>query len=275
LKLLVNPADHAAAYQAAAPFPHAVIDGAFSESWLRMLTKFFPNPTDGHWAHHETKVEKKLATHGDHLLSSNLRQLLLWFNSSTFVNFLEELTGIRGLIPDPHFEGAGSHCTVKGGFLGLHTDYRFHRRLGLDRRVNALLYLNEGWQPEHGGELELWNHSRWGIGPREMKPMPFQCVQSIAPTWGRLVVFNTTDFSFHGHPDPYKGPARRSIALYYFTAGRPASEVWVPEGGQHTLFYPRPGTADADPQANTRAILRRPNLYAWLRATKKIITEGL
>lgn len=48
-----------------------------------------------------------------------MRETLFWFSSSTFVDFLEELTGIGGLVPDPHFEGAGSHCTVQGGKLQL------------------------------------------------------------------------------------------------------------------------------------------------------------
>lgn len=270
MKLLVDPKPLAAAYQAAQPFPHAVIDGAFKEGYLRDLVSLFPNAREPHWARHDTGVEKKLTTYSDRTLGHAFREKLFWLNSSTFIDFLEELTGIQGLIPDPHFEGAGPHCTLRGGRLGLHTDYRFNKRLGLDRRVNALLYLNEDWKPEHGGELELWaaRTGRRGL-------MPGELVSKVSPTFGRLVVFNTTDFSFHGHPEPFQGEARRSIAMYYFTAGRPQSEVWVPEGGQHTLFYPRPGSADADTQAGTRWLLRRPNLYAWLRATRALLKEGL
>jgi hypothetical protein len=59
---------------------------------------------------------------------------------------------------------------------------------------------------------------------------------------GRAVVFNTTETSWHGHPDPLACPEsryRRSLALYYFT---------VPEPGgmrQHTtVFKARPGSHD-------------------------------
>ena len=42
-----------------------------------------------------------------------------------------------------------------------------------------------------------------------------------------MVVFTSTDFSFHGHPDPLTCPperSRRSLALYYYSNGRPTEE---------------------------------------------------
>jgi hypothetical protein len=54
------------------------------------------------------------------------------------------------------------------------------------------------------------------------------------------VVFATTDFAYHGHPDPLTCPtdrARRSMALYYYTNGRPASEVSYTHT---TMFRSRP-----------------------------------
>ena len=53
-------------------------------------------------------------------------------------------------------------------------------------------------------------------------------VVKIAPLFNRLAMFSTTDFSWHGLPDPLTCPpdrSRRSIALYYYTNGRPAGEV--------------------------------------------------
>ena len=54
-----------------------------------------------------------------------------------------------------------------------------------------------------------------------------QCKQRVLPSLGRFVVFQTTDFSYHGHPQPLAAPpdrVRRSIALYYFTNGCPAEQ---------------------------------------------------
>ena len=63
----------------------------------------------------------------------------------------------------------------------------------------------------------------------------------VAPLFNRCVIFSTTAYSYHGHPDPLlcpEGTTRKSMALYYFTNGRPAEELGDLKG---TDFMPRPG----------------------------------
>ncbi len=78
-------------------------------------------------------------------------------NSAPVLQFLEALTGIEGLIPDPYFGGAGPHQILPGGFLKVHADFNWHPMLKLDRRLNLLVYLNRDWREEYGGHLELWD----------------------------------------------------------------------------------------------------------------------
>ena len=107
------------------------------------------------------------------------------------------------------------HSTKTGGYLKVHADFNKHPTLALDRRLNLLIYLNEDWLPEYGGDLELWTTD---MGP---------CVEKIAPVAGRCVIFRTSSTSFHGHPHPLACPpdrTRRSIALYYYSNGRPQEE---------------------------------------------------
>ena len=141
------------------------------------------------------------------------RMMFAFLKSETWIRFLEGLTGIENLIPDPKYFGSGIHMTSGGGKLNIHADFN---RLGkLHRRVNTFLFLNEDWNESFGGHLEFWN--------REMN----KCEQRILPTFGRFVVFSTTDFSYHGHPHPLtcpKGRVRRSLALYYYTQNRPSDE---------------------------------------------------
>jgi len=88
----------------------------------------------------------------------------------------------------------------------------------LMRRVNTFLYLNPSWKDEYGGHLQLWN--------REMT----ECT-TIAPLVNRFVVFESNDYSYHGHPIPLDAPpgrARRSIATYYYSADRPAADCLLP-----------------------------------------------
>lgn len=160
------------------------------------------------------------------------RSLLYQLNSSTFITFLERLTNVDGLIPDPHFVGGGLHQIERGGFLKMHVDFNKHERLRLDRRLNLLIYLNKDWQEEYGGHLELWDKD------------VTQCSKKILPVFNRCVVFTTTDFSYHGHPEPLTCPedrSRKSLALYYYSNGRPASEIRRGHSEHSTLFRARPG----------------------------------
>ena len=154
--------------------------------------------------------------------------LLYHLNSSTFLDFLSQITGIENLIADSYLWGGGMHQIEQGGKLAIHADFNRHPRYNLDRRLNALLYLNPNWQEDYGGHLELWDREMTG------------CVVRIAPLFNRLVVFATTDFSYHGHPDALtcpEGVTRKSLALYYYTNGRPAEEI---SASHSTLWQARP-----------------------------------
>ncbi|HEX2679438.1 MAG TPA: 2OG-Fe(II) oxygenase [Polyangiales bacterium] len=220
---------NAQVYQGNAPFPHIVIDGMFDETLLRTLLAEFPTPKSIDWEKYDTYNEVKLASKTDEQLGPVTRTFLHYLNSAVFVEFLEEMTGILGLIPDPHLVGGGAHQIVPGGKLAVHADFNRHVRMKLDRRLNLLLYLNDEWNDSYGGHLQLWDE--------EMK----KCEKKILPLWNRMVVFSTTDFSYHGHPDPLTCPpdrTRKSLALYYYSNGRPAHEL--SKGKHFTLWRMRP-----------------------------------
>ena len=222
--------EHEEGYRTAQPFPHVVLDGFLPDDYLKAVVSECSELTEREgWIHRDDAKVKKVAVRDDWALGPQARHLLNQFNSATFINFLERLTSISGLIPDPHYLGGGLHQIERGGFLKIHADFNRHSRLKLDRRINVLLYLNQPWQDAWGGHLELWD------GTMTIR------ADKIAPLFNRLVVFTTTDSSFHGHPDPLEcppGTVRRSLALYYYTNGRPQhenSEV------HSTLHQTRPG----------------------------------
>jgi Rps23 Pro-64 3,4-dihydroxylase Tpa1-like proline 4-hydroxylase len=215
------------AYASARPFPHFVVDNFFNPALIDQVLGEFPAPGQIKWQEFDNEQETKLASAAEASFGPVTRLLLYHLNSITFLDFLSKVTGIDNLIPDPSFEGGGLHQIRRGGKLGVHADFNKHRRFGLDRRLNALLYLNKDWREEYGGHLELWNRGMT------------QCEAKILPLFNRLAVFGTTDYTFHGHPNPLQCPegmTRKSLALYYFTNGRPAEEV----SGEHsTLFRAR------------------------------------
>jgi 2OG-Fe(II) oxygenase superfamily len=205
-----------AAYAAARPFPHVVLDDFFDPALLDLVLDEFPAPGQIRWQRFDNDREIKLAAAGESAFGPVTRLLLYHLNSMTFLRFLSHVTGIEGLISDPGFEGGGLHQIERGGKLGIHADFNKHRVYQLDRRLNLLLYLNRDWHEEYGGYLELWN--------RDMT----HCETKVLPIFNRVMVFGTTDYTYHGHPDPLRCPpgvTRKSLALYYFTNGRPAEEL--------------------------------------------------
>ena len=222
--LNANPAELRPQYQGASPFPHIAIDGLFADELLEEVLAAFPRPDDIPWKKFESATEKKLGWVHTAPLRPAMREFLWQMSSPPVLQFLEALTGIEGLIPDPYFGGAGPHQILPGGFLKVHADFNWHPLLKLDRRLNLLVYLNKDWREEYGGHLELWD--------REMKAAE----RCILPVFNRTVVFSTTDFSYHGHPRPLACPdgmTRKSVSFYYYTNGRPDEERSAPHD---TLF---------------------------------------
>lgn len=224
-------------YARAEPFPHVVLDGLFPDTLLDEVVREAPTADErSHWVEWDDANSIKRGLREDWAMGSTTRLLLGQFNSAAFLNFLERLTGISGLIPDPHLYGGGIHTIETGGYLRVHADFNQHPRLNLLRRINALLYLNRDWDDEWGGHLELWDRS---LSSREAM---------IAPVFNRLVIFSITDTAYHGHPNPLEAPpgvARRSLALYYYSTGvgiEPHSTLWQPGVGER---IPRPGDAPA------------------------------
>lgn len=196
-------------YDTENPFPHIVIDDFLNEDAAQQAMNAFPGVADSGWIHYVHFNEKKHGLNKADLLPPFLKQTIDTLNSYRFVAWLSELTGIEGLKADPMMEGGGLHQSLRGGFLNVHADFTVHpHKRNWRRRVNVLVYLNEGWQPEYRGEIELWT--------RDMK----HCVRKALPIFNRCVIFNTDEDSFHGLPDPIQCPegmTRKSIALYYFT----------------------------------------------------------
>ena len=206
-------------YVAAQPFPHIVIDGLFPNEVLEKVLAEFPKPDEIEWRKFDSATEKKLGYWHESTLRPDLQLFLYEMSSAPVLRFLEALTGIEGLIPDPYYGGAGPHQILSGGFLKVHVDFNWHPLLKLDRRLNLLVYLNKDWREEYGGHLELWDRGMT------------RCERKILPVFNRTVVFSTTDFSFHGHPEPLACPpgmSRKSVSFYYYTNGRPEEERSAP-----------------------------------------------
>lgn len=228
-------------YINAKPFPHLVLSSILDPLFIKSVAEKFPEPIDGKWWKYENVLEKKLARNDIHKLPYTIRAFIHELMENRFVSLLEKITGIEGLIVDHTLNGGGLHQIVRGGKLDIHADYNYHPITRLDRRLNVLVYLNQDWKPGWNGSLELWDS--------EMK----ECVKSIPPLINTMVIFGTTDNAYHGHPEQLECPyneSRKSVALYYYSNGRPVEEQTSPHS---TVFKRRP----KDPLNNEVEELRK------------------
>ena len=227
-------------YVSASPFPHIAIDDFLPTEILDECLREFPTRLANDSQTFDRAQERlKLSFNPDYLSSSKLRAFFYSLNSRPFIKILENVTGIQGLIPDPYYLGGGFHEIKQGGHLSVHADFNHHKLMNLERRINVLIYLNRDWREEFGGQLELWSENMTALE------------RSYVPLFNRCVIFNTTSESYHGNPKAINHPdniARRSIALYYYTA------TWTDDKRDHTTqFRVRPGSQD---RKDVRIIVR-------------------
>ena len=205
-------------YQKGKPYPHIVIKNFFDKKFLSQILNEFPDLSKIKSSNnYDNKNEIKFANNKKKHFKKNTKIFFNYLNSKNFIDFIQKLSSINEkLLPDQKLNGGGLHEIKRGGVLKIHTDFNKHPTKDIDRRINVLIYLNKGWKKNYGGNLELWD--------KNMK----KCVKKILPSFNTMVIFSTNDFTNHGHPNPLKCPeeiSRKSIATYYFSKGRPTSEV--------------------------------------------------
>ncbi len=230
-------APHAEGYQSAEPYNYFGVDNFLPEAVLDRVIKELGELPEAEESFDRAQ-ERLKSSYNPERLPFYTKSLFHAFNARPFISFLEELTGIEGLIPDPYYIGAGIHKTLNGGHLDIHADFNLHKKMNLERRLNVLIYLNRDWKEEYGGCFEIWDKSMSNL------------VKRFEPTYNRMVCFSTGSDTFHGNPEPVNHPdgePRQSIALYYYTA------TWDATRKSHTtLFKPRPGSGDKQDWAVTR-----------------------
>jgi hypothetical protein len=217
------------AYRAAEPFPFVVIDGFLEAGFARELASSLPSLESARRSGREFKAVNergKVQVTRSEAFPPAVRALNELMAAPALLGALERITGVRGLLADEELVGGGIHLMDRGAHLDVHVDFDRIEERNLYRRLNLLLFLNEDWKDEWGGELELWDAD---VKRRH---------HAFAPRLNRLVLFETSDHSFHGVrrvrcPD---GVLRRSFATYYYTR-EPAAQ----SAGHDTVFRARPG----------------------------------
>ncbi|WP_400083912.1 2OG-Fe(II) oxygenase [Yoonia sp. R78084] len=228
----------AADYQSKTPYHYICVDNFLP---LEMVTRVREEALQmgEKKAENDSPNEKLKTSYNPDRMPPYSKSVFHALNSRPFIQFLENMSGIKGLIPDPYYGGGGVHRTNTTGFLSIHADFNYHQIMNLERRLNVLIYLNPDWKEEYGGSFEVWTDDM------------SEKVDSFVPIMNRMCCFSTGANTMHGNPEPVNHPngdPRLSIALYYYTATWEDGRV-----AQSTVFKQRPGSKDA---ASSEAVLR-------------------
>jgi len=194
------------------PFPHFYVDNFFKNDVAKDLESEFPDFEDKTWYEYGNALEIKKLCNNWNAFPKLTYSVFSYLNSDEFLKpFSDILFGKEILFPDYGLNGGGWHIHKKGGKLNTHLDYSLHPKLGLQRKINIIIYLNSEWNTNWGGSLGLWSNKN---------RQPDKLEREIEAVFNRAVIFDTTCNSWHGLPNPLTCPDnqyRKSMAVYYLT----------------------------------------------------------
>jgi hypothetical protein len=222
----------AAQFQRRDPFRHVVIDDFFDAATCARLLAEFPPFESGNARNEAGQLGNKSTVERIRGLGASYAALDDLIQTREFLDLVGRITGIANLLYDPWYFGGGTHENRHGQDLDSHVDFNRHPIERWHRRLNLIVYLNHEWDDSWGGSLEL--HS----DPRANDDR----VTLVTPLYNRAVIFETTEWSWHGFsrinlPQAKQAVSRKSIALYFYTTQRPAEEL---ADTHSTIYVDRP-----------------------------------
>jgi hypothetical protein len=194
------------------PFPHLLLSDVIYPEEAAAVAAEYPPPDDPRWKTYSGPLEHGKQEGTVDLAGPATAAVHRYLASDEFVYWLRDVTHVEDLIADPALIGGGIHQAASGARLGMHVDFNVHPSdRDLVRAVNVILFVGDTvWPEDVGGTLWL------GERHTEVYPQP-----------GTLIVFEASDTSWHGHPDPIVdgAPLRRSVPAYYYRPIRDGETV--------------------------------------------------
>jgi len=211
-----------------APIDHIVVDNFLPEDFARDLSNEFGDYDDDHWHKYSNTIEEKRTCNQWNLFKPKTYKYFQIICSDLVNAEISNKFNIE-VEADYGLHGGGQHIHSKMGNLNPHLDYSIHPKLGAERRLNAIYYLTDDHEEGDGGHFGLWGNGS--------ATEPGDLIKEYAPIFNRLVLFNTSQKSWHGLSRVYEPKAhqyRKSLATYYVSSPRQASLTHT-----RALFAPR------------------------------------
>jgi len=193
-------------FNEASPFRFIVIDNFLDLELAGHLSTEFPSLNEMDVNYNGINERKSEHSSFDNLHPSfkNLKRILAQRKITETIEKIARIDNLQ-VIEDRY--GIGLHQGGRNSFLDIHVDYNLHPIKKKQRRLNLIIFLNREWQEEWGGSLEFWS--------KDLS----QCMQSILPVFNRAVLFECTEYSYHGYSQITcpENTTRKSFYQYYFS----------------------------------------------------------
>lgn len=219
------------------PFNNVIIDNFWSPEIAEKLYSEFPKYNDEKiWnTFYNSAIENKKTCNSWDKFPKVTYQAFTFLSGDWIQDRIRYVTNKNDLFMDIGLHGGGWHAHGNGGNLNMHLDYNIHPKLGMQRKLNIIIYLQKDWDVNWGGGLEFWTHDFENNQPKELSKV-------VDLKFNRAVLFDTTNNSWHGLPYPLKCPEdkpRQSMAAYYL--GNAPS---ITDERPRALFAPREDQKD-------------------------------
>lgn len=199
-----------------------VIDNLLPDEIAHEIYAAFPSPEEM-TAYKSLRENKRIAAQMD-LYNPLLEEAVFAFQDKRIVKIVEEITGLKEMIPDEHLYAGGISLMATGNFLNPHLDNSHDNDRQHYRVLNLLYYCTPDWDINNGGNLELWDN---GMN----KPQ-----RVIHSKFNRLALMITNKSSIHSVSKVVAQGKRCCVSNYYFSE-KPAE---ANEYFHVTSFYGRP-----------------------------------
>lgn len=216
-------------FLSAQPFPHIVIDNFLDLNLIQEVVKEFPTPEEKYQHGGNKTVLKGFQVNPLEVREKPaMKAMFDLIESEEVRNSLATICNSKTeILCDPEYMGSGLLMAKDGGIHKVHRDRNRHPKTLLYPRLVLLIYFNEEWVSEYGGSFQLWN--------RKIN----ECV-SIEPLFNRCIIFENTNYAYHGISNVHLPPGmtRKALNFYYYTAEIPQSEKKMYR--HDTDFFARP-----------------------------------
>lgn len=193
-------------FNEAVPYRHIVLENFLNDDVALKMFENFPDINSLNVKRKSLNEDKSEDYHFDRWdpIFSEVREVI---KSEDWCKMMSQITGIGNLSTTMDALGSGVHQGKNGSYVDVHVDVNMNPQANLWRRINLLIYLNKNWQPDYGGDLEVWD--------KDMKKM----YNKVSPAFNRALIFYTDDNSPHGYSkiNVPEGESRKSFYTYYYT----------------------------------------------------------